>query len=440
LQFYCDNNTISGNTVTNNGFDGIYFYYYCDNNTILGNTVDVNGINGIYLNNDCNDNIISGNTAINNSENGISLWSSNNTIVSGNIVNYNIQYGIYLTNSYTNILSGNTVNNNDCGISLQTGGDNNNFSNNFIYFSQYQSIEIKSTNCDDNLIQRNILVSKEGEFITNLGNNTIIKDNYYGVKEPSFVVEVIDLSFSTTVFVLTINVSSQAAFLQFSNLSTQMWWDGVNISSDIVEVGNGLYNVSLTPIFVEPDENPILLNITFSAAHHSDKFFETYISVEPDSEPEEVAKLLYIDILSQIFSIEKFNITFFVFNESKHGIGSGTIQMWWNGSDVSSHIQNLGNGFYFVSLEPLTVKPGEEPIILEIAISTSEYEDFSFETYISVDPDILIEDDIIPSEFPFFLIIIIITSIASGIGITGAILFLLRRRKGVSEVINTNEP
>ena len=113
--------------------------------------------------------------------------------------------------------------------------------------------------------------------------------------------------------------------------------------------------------------------------------------------------------------------------------------MWWNSSDVSSRVQNLGDGFYFVSLEPITVKPGEEPITLEIAISIFEYEDLFFETYIAVDPDNLIEDDgISPDESPFYLIIIIITSIAGGIGMTGAILLLLRRRKGVSEVINTN--
>ncbi len=129
--------------------------------------------------------------------------------------------------------------------------------------------------------------------------------------------------------------------------------------------------------------------------------------------------------------MEEFNITFYIFNESSHGLESVSIQMWWNGSDVSSSVQNLGSGVYFVSLEPLTVKPGEDPILLEMNISASGYEEKSFETYIAVDPDTLIGERRRPTgDSPLLIIIITSTSIAGGIIIIGAIAFILRRRRG----------
>ena len=106
--------------------------------------------------------------------------------------------------------------------------------------------------------------------------------------------------------------------------------------------------------------------------------------------------------------------------------------MWWNGSDVSSSVHNLGSGLYFVSLEPITVIPGEDPILLEMNISASRYEEKSFETYIAVDPDILLEErGKLAEDSPLLIIIITSTSITGGI-IIGAIAFLLRRRKRAS--------
>jgi len=547
----CNNNTISennaSNTITSNQLTGILLDGYCINNTISRNNAKFNFNYGIALTLECDNNIVSANNANDNVIYGINIWSCNNNTISGNnasnLATSEQDCGIRLSSSSDNIISENfSFNNTEYGIIIDGGCDKNLITENYLYFNTLAAIRVNSIDCDNNIVNKNIVVSPDWKFIIDNGNSTAVNLNYFSNNFPSFDIEIITQLFSTTEFVITIKISCEITgsgvspnFIEIqwnetvvsSNNITElgnglynitlspifvesggnpillnmtlaaplhkdkyyetelaveycmamdlihidimnelftkkefiitfsvhnwenqgitdadirMWWGGVNVSLNVLEIGNGLYNITLTPIFTDYGEDPVLLNMTVKAIGYTDKYYETHISVEPDSEPVPVPKLLYLDILSQIFSIEEFNITFFVFNESKHGIGSGTIQMWWNGSDVSSHIQNLGNGFYFVSLEPLTVKPGEEPIILEIAISTSEYEDFSFETYISVDPDTLIEDDIIPSEFPFFLIIIIITSIASGIGITGTILFLLRRRKGVSEVINTNEP
>ncbi|MFX1376080.1 MAG: nitrous oxide reductase family maturation protein NosD [Promethearchaeota archaeon] len=143
---------------------------------------------------------------------------------------------------------------------------------------------------------------------------------------------------------------------------------------------------------------------------------------------------LYVEISEHSYSLEHFNLTFFVFDETIQGTDSATIQMWWNGVDVSDSVINLGNGFYFVSLEPITVAPGENPILLSIIISADGYQDKFFETYIAVDPDTLIKDTKkLTEEFPF-VIIIAITSTVGGIGVAGSTFFLLRRRKRTSNI------
>jgi len=494
----CHNNTISGNIANNNGFDGIYLevnsnnnkilgnsvndndalgihlYNNCDNNTILGNNasnvITTNQFVGIVLEGFCDYNTISGNNASNNFNRGISLETfSHHNNISGNTANDNFYDGIFLTghcenntiseNNISNLATsdqdygirfsfhcnGNKIfgnfafNNTEYGIYFDGHCDRNIIMENSFFFNTFAAILINSIDCDDNKVTKNIFISKDWKFIIDYGSSTEVNMNYYSNNFPSFGIEIITQLFSTTEFVITIKISCELTGSGVSPNFIEIHWNGTIVSSnDITEIGNGLYNITLSPIFVESGEDPILLNMTISSTYYTDKYYETFIAIEPESEPEELAKLIHIDILSQIFSIEKFNITFFVCNESNHGIDSGTIQMWWNSSDVSSHIQNLGDGYYFVSLKPITVKPGEDPIILEIAIFTFEYEDLFFETYIAVDSDTLIKDD--ASEFPFHLIMIIITSIAGGIGMVGAILFLLHRRKGVIEVINTNEP
>ncbi|HEC38616.1 MAG TPA: hypothetical protein ENI29_10295 [bacterium] len=253
--------------------------------------------------------------------------------------------------------------------------------------------------------------------------------NYFGKTPPSFVVNVIAQSFSPIIFNMTIQISSELNF-GTRELSIQMWWNGILVpSNDIEDIGNSLFNISLTPIFVEPGENPILLNMTLGAPYHKDKYYQTLIAVEQESEPVSISDFLFIEIKDQLFSIEEFNITFYISNESSQGIDSVTIQMWWNGGDVSSSVHNLGSGLYFVSLEPITVKPGEDPILLKINFSASGYEDKSFETYITVDPDVILGDDstggeAIPGYSIFFIGLI-------AVGTIGLIYVIFKRKQQI---------
>jgi parallel beta-helix repeat protein len=108
--FLSSGNTISGNTVFDNSYNGIYLYYYSSSNTLSGNTVSGNR-NGISLASS-HSNTISGNTVSGNDV-GISLSSSSDSTLINNVMTDN---GIYISgyslvnwNTHT-ITTSNTVN------------------------------------------------------------------------------------------------------------------------------------------------------------------------------------------------------------------------------------------------------------------------------------------------------------------------------------------
>jgi len=104
---------------------------------------------------------------------------------------------------------------------------------------------------------------------------------------------------------------------------------------------------------------------------------------------------IYVEIVDKEYTAENFKIIFYLTNATGDPINNAAIQMWWNGTDVSSSIQNHGNGNYSVNLIPITILPGEDPILLNMSISAAGYEDNYFELYIAVEPD-LPGNEIIP--------------------------------------------
>jgi parallel beta-helix repeat protein len=131
------NNSINGNTITNNG-DGIYLDGSSNNNSISGNTITNNG-DGIYLDGSSNNNSISGNTITNNWY-GIVLSGSSNNSISGNNITANNWDGIVLSGSSNNSISGNTITNNGNGISLGSSSNYNSISGNNIVNNGFYGI------------------------------------------------------------------------------------------------------------------------------------------------------------------------------------------------------------------------------------------------------------------------------------------------------------
>jgi len=104
--------------------------------------------------------------------------------------------------------------------------------------------------------------------------------------------------------------------------------------------------------------------------------------------------------------------------------------MWWNGTDVSASVQNLGSGLFSISLTPISVAPGDDPILLNMTISASGYNEKYFEADFAVDPETL--EKSIEEGPPLALIIAIIASISGGgavVIITTALLYRKRRKK-----------
>lgn len=112
----------------------------------------------------------------------------------------------------------------------------------------------------------------------------------------------------------------------------------------------------------------------------------------------QIIRLLNVEIVYHSYSTNEFNFIFFIHNETGAGIDFAVIQMWWDGTDVSSSVLNLGGGSYLVSLDPITISPTEDPILLNMTISASEYEDKYYDAYFAVDPEVI--DKTIPEGEP----------------------------------------
>jgi parallel beta-helix repeat protein len=123
-----DNNTLSGNTVTANGGDGVFLE--SSNDTLSGNNVTANSSDGVFLESSFNWTLSSNNVA-NNGLCGIELDSSSDNTLSGNNVTNN-RIGIVLVSSSNNTLSGNPIANNQYGIRLDSSDSNFIFHNNFV--------------------------------------------------------------------------------------------------------------------------------------------------------------------------------------------------------------------------------------------------------------------------------------------------------------------
>ena len=94
-----------------------------------------------------------------------------------------------------------------------------------------------------------------------------------------------------------------------------------------------------------------------------------------------------IKIEKQVFTEEEFNITLLLTDYLDQEIENATIKAIWNGSNVpASDIRELGNGLYCLSLTPITVTPGEDPILLNINASAMGYSNELYDIYLAVDP------------------------------------------------------
>lgn len=139
-----------------------------NNGTITNNNCSNNLVYGISLLEDCNNNTISENIASDNGYSGIILYASNggsshNNTISGNTANNNNQFGIRVSYNYNyNKISGNTVKNNNRNGLLLSGTsweptNWNQITNNIIINNQDYGIYVES-GCNNNSIYKNFFL------------------------------------------------------------------------------------------------------------------------------------------------------------------------------------------------------------------------------------------------------------------------------------------
>lgn len=480
----CNNNKISGNTANKNNM-GIFFDGQCNNNKISENSL-YNNQYGIYLRWFCFDNNISGNIIYKNDNYGIYLDCSNNLIFYNCILNNSIgnAYTVEI-NNWNNSLIGNYwgdymgVDVNCDGIGdtpydipgSSSNKDHKPIINNELFFFRPPddlSYEIGTEGHTIKWIITTVLMLPLNYNVFRYGVSIKTGRLYAIVNEIEINVDGLDTGlygFSIEVYDGYVGTSTDGVWVTVTNTVPVFTAIPNDVSYEVGETGNNLswtfsdvstnnpsYTVTRNgvPIIIdnpcfsgEPIEITVDglsvgshgFTIEINDGYGGEIIDGTFVNVITSSDSE-LMNLLYVEIIDQSFSIEDFNITFSVCNESGHGIDFATTQTWWNGVDISESVVNLGNGLYLGSLNPITVAPGEDPILLNMTISASGYENKQFETYIAVDPETLekgVEKD--GDEFPFMILIIAIVSIAGGIGATLITVGILRKRKPTTEVM-----
>ncbi len=357
-----EGNTISNNTILN--YDGNGICLQVGDYNIISNNDIITSKNGIWLeyseNNDFYENLIN-----NSSENGVILIESdNNTIQANDIIN-NEMSGIAIDDSsdwnliYNNKFLGN-------GLSAVDNGTNNRWDNGLIgnYWDDYGNFD---------------------EDYDGIG------DTPYNVSGTSGSKDYFPLGFFAPYIIINLPFENQ----EFRELAPafHIFVDETYLISTWYTLDNGVTTTNFTGLFGYIDQDIWdsipngLVTITFYVKDIFDNEWSEEVNIIKNVPV--IVKFIQVEITDNFYSLEHFNLTFFVFDEIGQGIDSATTQMWWNGNDVSTDVQNLGNGLYFVSLEPITIAPGEDPILLIMVISAAGYEDKYFETYIGVDPEVL---------------------------------------------------
>jgi parallel beta-helix repeat protein len=133
--FFSSRNNIIGNTIKDNARNGVEFYGwdFSENLVITENTITNNGWAGIWLVSSANNNTVSDNYIANNGYSGIELHSSSGNLIVNNTMANNVDEGIYLVDSNENTIVRNNITlNHRYGLELFSSSLNTISNNNFV--------------------------------------------------------------------------------------------------------------------------------------------------------------------------------------------------------------------------------------------------------------------------------------------------------------------
>jgi parallel beta-helix repeat protein len=172
-----NDNTISGNNVTENNWYGIWLVG-SSNNKISENNITRNGA-GIRLCGSTNNTILRNNITRNHGAGIASEFSSNFNILTSNLITYNELGGIWLHYfSSNNIISENIIANNEGGIWLGHSSNNNTISGNNLIRNSKSGIELYDSSNYNTISRNNITRNMYGIYVRESLSNLIYCNNF----------------------------------------------------------------------------------------------------------------------------------------------------------------------------------------------------------------------------------------------------------------------
>ncbi len=403
-----NNNNITQNLIENNRKIGIKLG---DNkwNEITDNSINNNHESGIFLDN-CNDTYIQNNTISGNYLNGVHLTShSDYNIISGNNINQNSQYGIGLDDfcQFNRIYENNISFNNVAGISLSRNISGTLIRDNIINHQVDVGIQM-AFDCDFNTIISNILDGNnvglvlddcdwntitlntftsdlEDILLYNASENNYFIENIFSIFYSTFNLRLVKQNFTEHDFLLTIFIHDEyGSGIEDTNLEVE--WNSIMIpQTDITETGYGYYQIRLEPYFVNPGDYSILLKISLSKAGFNNLIYNLSVAVEEKAEEvEEVPSELFLDITQEYITPNEIIIKFILYNAKFENISDASILAYWNSTDVSSGITQIGEGYYQLKLDPIFIDLDMEVPRLILIISVPGYDDLNREIFLTL--------------------------------------------------------
>ncbi|MFX1503740.1 MAG: hypothetical protein ACFFDH_22455 [Promethearchaeota archaeon] len=374
------------------------------------------------------------------------------TLVLPNFLTINIIESIYtdsgfyitikVTDYLSNAIAGATITGTWDGDSIGTVDDNDDGTYNF-------TLQAKYIESGENPLWLNLTASKPG--YTNGALNTEISVESPTIPEVTkkLKINIINSVYASDWFNFTVKITNCSGDLELGTSLSGTWDINALGPENITNNNDGTFDLCVTPIFIIAPTPGIWLNLTATKPTYDDGKLNTQIAVESGSIPIITPNILALDIVKQIFSEDWFNFTFYVYNASNptQGIVGANIDIWWNGTDVSSYIIPVigENGNYSISLIPMTVDPSEDPIKLNIVVDKLPDFEPSYHTfYIGVDPDVIDkeikgiigpppddddDDDGKEEELGFLGPTLIIVGISLAIGVAAVAIYLFRKRR-----------
>ncbi len=243
--------------------------------------------------------------------------------------------------------------------------------------------------------------------------STEVREFYVDIYTTTLDVEFIDQIFTTEEFLVKFSIKNSLG-VDINSAIIDAWWNGVLVSEQVENLEeDGMYQISLTPITVPPGDPPILLSMVISAEGYQQKEIELSLSY---------TSAVIVEFVDHLYTSEAFLITFSVKSSLGADINSAIIDAWWNGVLVSEQVENLEeDGMYQISLTPITVIPGETPILLRMSVSAEGYPGKEIEIYLAVDPDVINKE---PDEEINDILPLILTITVISVGIASAAVVL----------------